>query len=286
MAEILILLSILIFLGACVVVIIATIKFVSYLLDKKPKNTSKQSQANSSTRTNSTQTTYRPSPSRPVSPSQAPNAPIVSSKSESNTYRPSDKTGRQSKLSIPFKVIENNSESPLDLDIKDLVDALTGAPLQIQLGLYQCQRCKVFYQAQSYRVIQEVNEGKCVSCAQKQIINVAERKQQRGHNADVNVITLENYRDYVGNVITFEGHVFEVKTSRRGIDYAVMFENKSWSNGLKMVVFPDRLHSMGGYEFLKSLEGHKVRVRGLLKLHEKYGYQIVVSDHAMILGVQ
>jgi hypothetical protein len=223
-----------------------------------------------------TSNTYRPSSSIDNS--------VVKEKPSTNIYRPSSSTSGQTRK-ISFKTSNSFSEQAADLDLKDLVDALTGAPLQLELGLYQCQRCKVFYQAQSYHVIQVENDGKCVSCFRKEIINVAGRQDYRGANADVSVITLDRYRDYVGSIITFEGYVYNVLTSRRGIDYAVMFENRSWSNGLKMVIFPECLKSVGGYEFLSSLAGRVVRVRGLLKLHEKYGYQIIVSDRAMILGV-
>ena len=37
------------------------------------------------------------------------------------------------------------------------------------------------------------------------------------------------------DVITFEGIVGKVLTGRNGRDYAAMFEDKDWSDGLKMV---------------------------------------------------
>jgi len=185
-----------------------------------------------------------------------------------------------------FREIDGRTGSPTDLDIKDLVDALTGAPLQRSLGLYQCQRCKVFYQPHSVEVIQSENGGRCVSCQHAEIINVAGRREQRGRNADVSVITLENYRQYVGHVITFEGNVHTVLISRRGVDYAVMFENRSWVNGFKMVCFRGDVEKIGGPGYLFGLIGHQVLVRGLLIRHETFGYEIIVSDRAMILSVQ
>lgn len=185
-----------------------------------------------------------------------------------------------------FREINGIAGSTIDLDIKDLVDALTGATLTLALGLYQCQRCKVFYQFHSVEVINSENGGRCVSCQHAEIVNVAGRREQRGQNADVSAISLENYRQYVGHVITFEGTVYNVLTSRRGIDYAVMFENRSWTHGFKMVCFRGDVMKIGGPDYLFSLIGHQVRVRGLLIQHETYGYQIIVSDRAMILGVQ
>jgi hypothetical protein len=166
------------------------------------------------------------------------------------------------------------------------VDALTGAPLQLSSGLFQCQRCKVFYQGHSIQVINSENGGRCVSCLDTQIVSVAAKREQRGRNADVSIITLENYRDYVGHVITFEGDVHTVLTSRRGTDYAVMFENRSWTRGFKMVVFRGRVEEIGGANFLFTLVGRRVRVRGLLINHDRFGYEIIVSDRAMILAVR
>ncbi len=174
----------------------------------------------------------------------------------------------------------------MDLDIEDLVDALTGAPLQRSLGLYQCQRCKVFYQPQSVEVIKSENGGQCVSCMHTEVIAVTSSSQQRGRNADVRVITLDNYRQYAGHVITFEGNVHKILTSRRGTDHAVMFENKSWTQGFKMVVFRGNLEGIGGQRYLFGLTGRQVRVRGLLVQHKNFGFEIIVSDRAMILDVQ
>jgi hypothetical protein len=217
--------------------------------------------------------------------SHAPRStPRVSTKRDPNLYRPS----LQKQIRPPIKFQENyrNTGSLAELEIKDLVDALTGAPLQLSLGLYQCKRCKVFYQPHSVEVIRSENGGRCVACQQAEIVNVTGRSEQRGRNADVSVITLENYRQFEGHIITFEGLVQTVLISRRGIDYAVMFENRSWTRGFKMVFFRGDVEQFGGPKYLFNLIGHRVLVRGLLVCHEKYGYQIIVSDRAMILGVK
>jgi hypothetical protein len=208
------------------------------------------------------------------------------SKRDSNLYRPSASLQTPTRSAIKFRDINSSALTPGDRDIKDLVDALTGAPLSLAMGLYQCQRCKVFYQSQSYEVIKSENGGQCVSCKHKEIINVAGRREQRGQNATVSAITLDNYRQYVGQIITFEGNAYSVLTSRRGTDYAVMFENRSWIHGFKMVVFRGCVDKLGGPIYLNNLKGHQLRIRGLLVHHEKYGYQIIVSDRAMILTVR
>lgn len=215
------------------------------------------------------------------SPTQA-----VRAKRDPNVFRPSADTRAQRRPAIEFKENSGGAGPPTDIDIKDLVDALTGAPLLLDAGLFQCQRCKVFYQAQSVEVIRAENGGRCVSCLHAELVSVTGRREQRGRNADVNVITLENYRQYVGHVITFEGHVHTVLPSRRGTDYAVMFENRGWTQGFKMVVFRGAVDRIGGERFLYSLANRTVRVRGLLILHKDFGYEIIVSDRAMILSIQ
>jgi hypothetical protein len=96
---------------------------------------------------------------------------------------------------------------------------------------------------------------------------------------------LDTYQAHVGRVITFEGIVRNVLTSRRGTDYAVMFEYKNWRNGFKMVAFQGATDSVGGSRFLLGLQGRTVRVRGLLVYHAIFGYQIVVTDRKMILNI-
>lgn len=217
---------------------------------------------------------------------RTPDTSTVRTKRDPNLYRPSASLRTGSRHGIRFRGDGGTANPPTDLDIKNLVDALTGAPLQLTLGLYQCRRCKVFYQAHSVEVIQSENSGRCVSCLHAEIESVTARPGQRGRNADVSVVTLENYREHAGHVITFEGHVHTVLTSRRGKDYAVMFEDRSWTRGFKMVVFRGDVGRIGGAQFLFSLINRRVRIRGLLIRHSRFGYEIIVSDRAMILGVQ
>jgi hypothetical protein len=203
---------------------------------------------------------------------------------EGKYYRPKGRSTSSSRSKIRFNEYKEIDSQINYQEVKDLVDALTGAPLNPLLGLHQCRQCKVFYQSNSLEVIRSENQGRCVSCLTPDIVSVT--AQQRGRNADVSVITLQNFRQYEGRVITFEGHVYNVLVSQRGLDYAVMFENKSWTRGVKMVVFRGDVSSVGGRRFIMGLEGRTVRVRGLLIRHETFGYEIIVSDRAMILSVR
>ncbi|XUM23200.1 hypothetical protein ACRAVF_07300 [Bradyrhizobium oligotrophicum S58] len=74
--------------------------------------------------------------------------------------------------------------------------------------------------------------------------------------------------------------------SKRRKDYAVMFEQASWSKGLKLVFFRKSVPDAGGVAFIKSLKGRDVRVRGLLINHRFFGPQIIITDRNMILDVR
>jgi hypothetical protein len=103
---------------------------------------------------------------------------------------------------------------------------------------------------------------------------------------DPNVVMLANFRSHFDRVVTFEGLVREIKVSKRGKDYAVMFEQASWSRGLKLVFFRRSILDAGGVAFIKSLKGRHVCVRGLLINHRVFGPEIIITDRNMILDVR
>jgi len=204
--------------------------------------------------------------------------------SSRNSYRPLSKT-TQSKI-----VLRNLNDKRLatpNVDITGLQDAYTGEPLNLSLGLYQCQKCKVYYHTDSFEVIESENQGKCVncSCSKIKVVTSGERITW-GKDYVVESVTLSNYKTHAGHVITFEGYVPRVNASKDKRSYAVMFENTSWTKGLKMVVFKGTVRSVGGIEFLKSLKGKTIKVRGLLTFNPVFGYQITVNRREMILGIK
>jgi hypothetical protein len=175
-----------------------------------------------------------------------------------------------------------------DPDLRDLHDAFTGAPLNPALGLYQCTNCQVYYHSESFTVLQEVNSRRCVACGSTAVVarGAQEAQTTRGRDYDPNVVTLANFRSHFDRVVTFEGLARDVKVSRRGKDYAVMFEQASWTKGLKLVFFRRSISDAGGVRFIKSLRGRHVRVRGLLINHRFFGPEIIITDRDMILEVR
>lgn len=208
-------------------------------------------------------------------------------KQDEQIFRPSSRA--QNKSNISFKTTfstKSVSSIPVAADLEGLHDAFTGAPLDKNLGLHQCQSCKVYYHTESLQVLREVNNSQCVACQSTNIIAVlAGEKATGGKDYTPNVVTLQNYKQHEGSVVTFEGRVHNVNESRRGNDFAVMFENKSWVNGFKLVFFRGAVQKVGA-SYINSLAGKTVKVRGLVVKHPRFGYEIIVSEKSMILSVK
>ncbi len=173
-----------------------------------------------------------------------------------------------------------------EMDLSGLNDALTGEMLNPTTTLYQCQHCKVYYYESSVNFLRKENEGKCVACASTDIFALrAAEAAAHGRNYEPRVATLANYEQFANQVVTFEGYVPRINRSRDGKHYAIMFEDKPWAEGFKMVVFDHCVSDAGGETFLQSLLGKTIQVRGLM-LRTAYGFEIVVNKRSMILAVR
>lgn len=172
-------------------------------------------------------------------------------------------------------------------NIEDLHDALTGESLDLNRRLYQCNKCKVFYHAENYKILKEINSSECVVCQSVDIRPATKTSETSATSVfNPNAVTLENFKEYAGFVVIFEGYVVRVRESAKSPDnFAVMFENKGWVNGFKLVFFENSLAKFGGRNYVEGLEHKTVKVRGLIIQHETFGYEIVVSDKHMILEV-
>jgi hypothetical protein len=215
---------------------------------------------------------------------QTTRASSSQAKKSDTTFRPN----RSPRTSPKIDFSTNFGESGGDVSVGSLDglhDAFTGAPLDRLLGLNQCQSCKVYYHDESLEVLKSENSSQCVACGGAQIVALVAGKESpfKGRNFDPDVISLDNFRDHYNRVITLEARVVAVRVSRRGTDYALMFEKKSWTKGLKLVFFRGSVRKVGGAAFIKGLEGRKVRVRGLLINHRTFGPEIIVSERSMIL---
>ncbi|WP_391486678.1 hypothetical protein ACD631_16255 [Alteromonas macleodii] len=246
------------------------IVFKSINGDSQSNSSDNSSPESSNDSTQARQTSYRTEP-----------------KPNSQTFRPSSPKSASPKINFGASpTVLHKAHSLSVSDLKGLHDAFTGAPLSKSLGLHQCQSCKVYYHSESLRVLREANGSKCVSCQSTKITPInTEQRTERGRDHTPNVVTLNNYKDFVGKVVTFEGVVRRVNESRRGNDFAVMFENESWVQGFKLVFFSGAVTKVGGATYIKGLTRRKMKVRGLIVNHPKFGYQIIVSEKSMILSV-
>lgn len=198
------------------------------------------------------------------------------------TYRPI-KSAR-SNSSIVFKPPRSAHRQTRDL--ASLHDAFTGAPLDAALGLYQCTNCTVYYHAQSVEILNTENGSRCVACGSASVGAVTPTRRARGTDYRPNLVTLANLNQHFGRVVTFEGIAVSVRTSRKGDALAVMFENKPWRQGFKLVVFKNRFSTVGGEAAIKNLAGKRLSVRGLVSNHLIHGPQIIVAERSMILEIK
>ena len=135
-------------------------------------------------------------------------------------------------------------------------------------------------------VLREANASKCMACGGSQLRRHGKGDSHAGaRNHTPDTVTLANYREHFGQVVTFTGYVHEVKQSRRGVDYAVMFEAKPWTKGLKMVTFKGGVKNLGGAKALQGFAGKTLTIRGLLINDRVFGPEIIVDDPAMILRI-
>ena len=195
---------------------------------------------------------------------------------------------------------------------EDINDAFTGEKIDRLKEVFQCRKCSVYYHRESLELIRKENSGHCISCGNRAIEQVRvkkprrrpERMSQAGRaarnrevpqrvqepKAEVKFspysVTIHNYREYMGRMVTFEGFVYCVSPSSDGKAYGAMFEKRSWGEGLKMLVLKNYLPLVGGADFLKSLEGKVIQIKGLLSSHPFYGDEILVTDSKMILEIR
>lgn len=224
---------------------------------------------------------------RSRTPPQAPPPSPAPGPASKDTYRPN---ATRPSTGITFgsePTGTTTSQKVSQEDVRDLCDAFTGEKLDVSKGLFRCEKCKVHYHTESHAVLLSENGGACVACGSKDLVRLkAGAHANDGRNFDPSVVTLSDIKNHVGRVVTFEGHVHSVQVSRRGSDYAVMFEQKSWVKGFKLVFFKGAAARIGGAPYIKSLNGRTVKVRGLVVNHPTFGLEIIISERSMILSAR
>ncbi len=217
-----------------------------------------------------------------TSEARPPPAAVRTKPSTPHTYRPENRNA-----TTPISFTPSKSGARGASDLKDINDAFTGRRLDLTQAIFECVSCHVFYQAASIAVLREANSSRCMACGSTQIVEHGKgQAHAKARNYTPDAVTLKNYRQHIGHVITFTGLVHDVKQSRRGVDYAVMFESASWTKGLKMVAFKGGVRKLGGASMLGSYKGKTLTIRGLLIHDAVFGPEIIVDDPAMIVRIE
>ncbi|MBI4329842.1 MAG: hypothetical protein HY673_01010 [Chloroflexi bacterium] len=201
---------------------------------------------------------------------------------------PVQKTPTGVRPPIVFANVTPGTTISSTVDLQGLRDALTGEPLDVALGLYQCGPCTVYYHPSSVEFLRTNNGGLCISCGSSNIVPRSEvDPKERGRNYDPEIVTLSNYQHSVNRVVTFEGRAVDIrKIGDRKSSYAIMFENEPWREGFKMVVWEGHISGVGGHGFIRGLRNKKITVRGLVQKDPTFGYQIILDRRSMILDVK
>jgi hypothetical protein len=90
-------------------------------------------------------------------------------------------------------------------------------------------------------------------------------------------VTLDQVEQNLGRVVYFEGKVVEVHGPTQKGTYFVKFEYGGIPDVFKLVVFSKYVDSfVHGGRTIKAYSGKRLRVRGLIQKHEKWGWEILV----------
>jgi hypothetical protein len=227
---------------------------------------------------------FRRSQPAPTSPAGAP--PAAAPPRPDDTYRP--RRGYAGRGGITFADPRTDTLwNPHEADLTDVRDAITGQPLRPAFGLHRCTQCHPFYQTSSVELLNRENGGCCVACGSASVspVNGARAGDQQPDDDRSEITTLANYRSRVGEVVVFEGRCVRVLPSRSGSAFAVMFEDRAWTEGFKLVIRTGFVEHVGGADFIRSLAGRTIRARGLIVHSPVFGYEITVTARSMILGV-
>lgn len=171
--------------------------------------------------------------------------------------------------------------------IDGVLDPVTGTEFRRDDEITQCSNCGLLYHSDSRQFILEQNSGRCVGCSQSGTLHTVRAVEavsvRTTYRADI--VTLDNYQDFLGKIVYFEGRVVEVHESAKGT-YFVKFVRGPIPQVFKLVIFSKYVErfSQGG-RTIKRYHGRTIRVRGLIQRHEVWGWEILVSKEEAISSV-
>ncbi len=181
------------------------------------------------------------------------------------------------------KISSNNDEFLVSPKLNIFTDVLSGNILESGQVFYQCSRCFLFYSAESVKRITNSIKFFCTNCGEEIELDPDNHDFKNGKNYLPPQVDLVNFMRYVRRVVSFEGQVVEIKWSSENDVLVIKFQDASWSDALKIPVFGEKgISDLGGEDFIFSLQGVKIKVRGLLIQHPRFGYEILTHKRSMI----
>ena len=179
-------------------------------------------------------------------------------------------------------------------------DAFDHTPLLQGEQIAFCTRDKVAYHLETWRFLQSQNQGRCCICGHStgiqmialpgtlitRPIPVEPAKPQVVVFPGQKIISLKEVQDHLNLAVIVQDYVYKVHRSQKGT-YFVRFEPQVYGepvySGFKVVIFNDYVPNWVQMGLrIEDYQQHSIRVRGVVRAHEKWGIEILVNSPLMI----
>jgi hypothetical protein len=172
-------------------------------------------------------------------------------------------------------------------------DFVTGAALDPGQGIVRCNECRALYHPDSAALLDVHNGGCCASCGSQalQRLDDTELRRFRGSTAwprrDRAVVAEvgpgDAYERLVGRMVTVSGTAGPALPTRRTGEFSLLFRDRVLGTECRLTFVGAAVRGLRGRAFVHGLIGSKVKVRALLLRHEVHGFQLLITDPAMVL---
>ena len=172
-------------------------------------------------------------------------------------------------------------------------DFVTGAALDPDDGIVRCNECRALYHPDSAALLDVHNGGCCASCGSQALdrLDDAELRRFRGSAAgprrDRAVVAEvgpgDAYERLVGRMVTVSGTAGPALPTRRAGEFSLLFRDRVLGTECRLTFVGAAVRGLRGRAFVHGMIGSSVKVRALLLRHEVHGFQLLITDPAMVL---
>jgi hypothetical protein len=245
---------------------------------------------------------------RPLLSSQSNYSPEVEAPGSAHRARPNPNPKTTFKLA---KKHSSNVEEPRiewggpqergSVDLPSLVgveDAYEHTPLLAGERVAVCTRDQVAYHLNTWQFLKTYNRGCCCACGRGdkiQLVTLPGVYVQPAAEpvytltpwvSGEKVISLSEAEDYIGRAVVIEDYVYNVHRSQKGT-YFIKFQPLGQAprpfDGFKVVIFNALAQNWERVGIdPSSYAEHIVRVRGVIRQHDAWGIEILVSSPRLI----